>query len=130
MSKVRIKVYALALAVVLVAGSQFAQTARTSAEERPGSNPTGADAKLTEQQFKGQGLFLERCSLCHQARVLKSGSPPTVGPSLKTVFKNTSPDEEKDLRTFIMNGTPHMPGFKAALSPKEMDDLIAYLKVI
>jgi mono/diheme cytochrome c family protein len=100
------------------------------ADERPGPSPTGADAKLTEQQFKGQGLFLERCSLCHMVRALKSGNPPTIGPSLKTVFKDTSPDEEKDLRTFILNGTPHMPGFKYALSPKEIDDLIAYLKVM
>jgi mono/diheme cytochrome c family protein len=130
MSKSKAKVYAALLAGVLLAGVQVAQTAQMKADERPGSNPTGADAKLTEQQFKGQGLFLERCSLCHQARVLKSGNPPTVGPSLKTVFKNTSGDEEKDLRTFIMNGTPHMPGFKYALSPKEMDDLIAYLKVM
>lgn len=120
------KAYATLLAGVLAVGA----IGTLKADERPGSNPTGPDAKLTEQQFKGQGLFLERCSLCHLVRNLKSGTPPTVGPSLKTVFKDVSPDEEKDLRTFIMNGTPHMPGFKYALSPKEIDDLVAYLKVM
>lgn len=100
------------------------------ADERPGSNLTPEEAKLTDQQFKGQNLFYQRCSLCHMARALKAGNPPTVGPSLKSVFKNASADEEKDLRTFILNGTPHMPGFRHALSPKEIDDLVAYLKVM
>lgn len=126
MKKAKMKAYATLLAGVLAVGA----IGTLKADERPGSNPTGPDAKLTEQQFKGQGLFLERCSLCHLVRNLKSGTPPTVGPSLKTVFKDVSPDEEKDLRTFIMNGTPHMPGFKYALSPKEIDDLVAYLKVM
>jgi hypothetical protein len=63
-------------------------------------------------------------------RALKSGNPPTAGPSLKTLFKDSSTDEEKDVRTFILNGTPHMPGFKSALSSKELDDLIAYMKVM
>lgn len=100
------------------------------AQERPGPNPTGADAKLTLQQFQGQGIFLQRCSLCHLARNLKFGAPPTVGPNLKSAFKDASKDQEKDLRTFILNGTPHMPGFRYALSPKEIDALIAYMKVM
>lgn len=117
------------LAIVL-AGALYLSSARLLADERPGPNPTPAEAKLTEQQFKGQNLFFQRCSLCHMARALKAGDPPTVGPSLKTVFKNASAGEEKDLRTFILNGTPHMPGFRYALSEKEIDDLIAYLKVM
>lgn len=123
------KLQAFFLAVVF-AGSLYPGAARLLADERPGPNPTPAEAKLTDQQFKGQNLFFQRCSLCHMARALKAGNPPTVGPSLKTVFKNTSADEEKDLRTFILNGTPHMPGFRYALSEKEIDDLIAYLKVM
>jgi mono/diheme cytochrome c family protein len=121
-------VWLLVAALTVTIG--LGQVSLFAADERPGSAPTGADAKLTDQQFRGQGLFLQHCSLCHMARALKSGNPPTVGPSLKTVFKNSSTDEEKDLRTFILNGTPHMPGFKAALSSKELDDLITYMKVM
>jgi mono/diheme cytochrome c family protein len=120
----------LFVAALLVCGVYARRESSLAAQERPGPNPTGADAKLTQEQFKGQGLFLQRCSLCHLARNLKFGTPPTVGPSLKSAFKNTSADEEKDLRTFIMNGSPHMPGFRYALSQKEIEDLIAYLKVM
>lgn len=118
------------IAIVIACGVYSSRAPSLTAQERPGPNPTGADAKLTQQQFKGEGLFLQRCSLCHLGRNLKFGTPPTVGPSLKNAFKSTSTDEEKDLRTFILNGTPHMPGFRYALSPKEIDDLIAYLKVM
>lgn len=124
----RINVVLLVAALLGTVG--LGQATLYAADERPGSAPTGTDAKLTDQQFRGQGLFLQRCSLCHMARAMKAGNPPTVGPNLKTVFKNSSTDEEKDLRTFILNGTPHMPGFKAALSSKELDDLIAYMKVM
>ena len=123
------RLQAFFLAIIFAAGF-YPGAARLLADERPGPNPTPAEAKLTGSQFKGQNLFFQRCSLCHMARALKAGDPPTVGPSLKTVFKNTSADEEKDLRTFILNGTPHMPGFRYAVSEKELDDLIAYLKVM
>jgi mono/diheme cytochrome c family protein len=124
------KKLAFVFATVVAFGVYFSSAPALRAQDRPGSNPTGADAKLTQQQFKGQGLFLQRCSLCHQARNLKFGTPPTVGPSLKNAFKNVSGDEEKDLRTFILNGSPHMPGFQYSLSSKEIDDLVGYLKVM
>jgi mono/diheme cytochrome c family protein len=126
----RSMVLAVLIAGLFAAAVYARQASSVAQEQRPGSNPIGPEAKLTEQQFKGENLFYQRCSLCHMARALKAGNPPTVGPSLKTVFKNTSPDEEKDLRTFILNGTPHMPGFRYALSSKEIDDLIAYLKIM
>jgi mono/diheme cytochrome c family protein len=116
--------------LISIALTTLSVSSQTTPHGRPGPDPSGAEAKLSQQQYKGQGLFLQRCSLCHLARNLKFGAPATVGPSLKNVFKNTSSDEEKDLRTFILNGTPHMPGFRYALSPGEMDDLIAYLKVM
>lgn len=116
--------------LIFMALTTLSVSSQTTAQGRPGSDPSGAEAKLSQQQYKGQGLFLQRCSLCHLARNLKFGAPATVGPSLKNTFKNTSTDEEKDLRTFILNGTPHMPGFRYALSPGEIDDLVAYLKVM
>jgi mono/diheme cytochrome c family protein len=117
-------------AVLLLAAASLGLASLSHAQGKPGPNPTGADAKLTPQQFKGQQLFLQRCSLCHLARNLKFGAPPTVGPSLRTALKDASADQEKDVRTFILNGSPHMPGFRYALSSKEIDDLVAYMKVM
>jgi mono/diheme cytochrome c family protein len=86
--------------------------------------------KLNEQEMRGEGLFLQRCSLCHLPRKLKFGSPPVVGPSLSGQFKDATADQQKILRGFILKGGPDMPGFQYGLEPKEVDDLIAFLKTL
>ncbi len=95
-----------------------------------GAKPSDAEQKLTEQQTRGERWFIQRCSLCHLGRKLKTSSPPAVGPSLVGVFQGASPAKEKALQEFILKGTPNMPGFQYALDPKQFDDLIAYLKAL
>jgi mono/diheme cytochrome c family protein len=56
-----------------------------------------------------------------------------VGPSLRGLFKRTSlgdgqPITEKNIRIIIQKGRDAMPSFSEALSPQQMDQLIAYLK--
>jgi mono/diheme cytochrome c family protein len=94
------------------------------------SSTVPATRKLTEQESRGEGFFLQRCSLCHLPRKLKFGSPPVIGPSLSGQFRDATPDEMKVLRGFILKGGPDMPGFQYGLEPKEVDDLIAYLKTL
>jgi len=89
-----------------------------------------AQAKLSGQEKRGEGLFLQRCSLCHLPRNLKFGSPAVIGPSLSGQFKDAAPDQLKTLRGFILKGGPDMPGFQYGLDSKEVDDLIAYLKTL
>ena len=88
---------------------------------------------LSEQERRGQHWFLQRCALCHQAKYTKSadvaGLPP-VWKSLEGLFKGVRPDKEKIVREFILKGAPNMPGFQYSLEPKEIDDLIAYLKTL
>lgn len=86
--------------------------------------------KLSEEARRGEGLFLQRCSLCHLPRKLKFGSPPVIGPSLSGQFKDATPDQMKTLRGFILKGGPDMPGFQYGLEPKEVDELIEYLKTL
>lgn len=86
--------------------------------------------KLTEQESRGEGLFLQRCSLCHLPRKLKFGSPAVVGPNLSGLFKEADADQQKFLRGFILKGDPKMPGFQYGLEANEVDDLIAYLKTL
>ena len=101
------------------------------------TKPSAVAPNYTEQQWRGEGLFLQRCSICHLVKKLKNiGSPPTIGPDLSIltgVFANATPDEEKVLRTYILKGSPpnmlaNMPGFQYGLDTKDIDDLIAYLK--
>lgn len=92
--------------------------------------PAPASEKLSSQARRGEGLFLQRCSLCHLPRKLKFGSPAVIGPSLSGQFKDAAPDQMKTLRGFILKGGPDMPGFQYGLEPKEVDDLIEYLKTL
>jgi mono/diheme cytochrome c family protein len=102
---------------------------RLGAQQTSTTPATGA-AKLSEEARRGEGLFLQRCSLCHLPRKLKFGSPPVVGPSLSGQFKDATPEQMKALRGFILKGGPDMPGFQYGLAPNEVDDLIAYLKTL
>jgi mono/diheme cytochrome c family protein len=99
------------------------------AQSKPAPALPGSE-KLSEEQRRGEGLFLQRCSLCHLPRKLKFGSPPVIGPSLSGQFKDAAADQLKILRGFILKGGPDMPGFQYGLEPKEVDDLIAYLKTL
>jgi mono/diheme cytochrome c family protein len=99
------------------------------AQNAPAKAPS-SPAKLTEQETRGENLFRQRCSLCHLPRKLKFGSPPVIGPDLTGVFKEASPDKLKLLTGSILKGGPDMPGFQYGLEPKEIDDLIAYLKTL
>jgi mono/diheme cytochrome c family protein len=130
MSKSKTKTLAAVLATsfslaIYVAGVG----ARAWAQSKPETTPVAAP-KLTPQESRGEGLFLQRCSLCHLPRKLKFGSPPVVGPSLSGLFKEADPDQQKFLRGFILKGDPKMPGFQYGLEPQELDDLIAYLKTL
>ncbi len=92
--------------------------------------PAPTTEKLSEPARRGEGLFLQRCSLCHLPRKLKFGSPVVIGPSLSGQFKDAAPDQMKVLRGFILKGGPDMPGFQYGLEPKEVEDLIEYLKTL
>jgi mono/diheme cytochrome c family protein len=98
------------------------------AQNSPG--PPSSTAKFSEQETRGENLFRQRCSLCHLPRILKFGSPPVIGPDLRGVFKEAGSDKQKLLRGSILKGSPNMPGFQYGLEPKEVDDLIAYLKTL
>lgn len=119
----------IAVAVLGCAALYAGGTTNLWAQSKPAATAAAAE-KLNEQERRGQGLFLQRCSLCHLPRNLKFGSPPVIGPSLSGQFKDAAPDQLKILQSFILKGGPDMPGFQYGLEPKEVDDLIAYLKTL
>ena len=120
------------MAVITVVGLAALYSGGTSnllAQSKPDATLPHAE-KLSEEARRGEGLFLQRCSLCHLPRKLKFGSPPVIGTSLSGQFKDATPDQMKVLRGFILKGGPDMPGFQYGLEPREVDDLIAYLKTL
>ena len=123
------KIRMIVISVFWLAALYVGGRATLLAQSKPAVAPPVAE-KLSDDARRGEGLFLQRCSLCHLPRKLKFGSPPVVGPGLSGQFKDATPDQLKVLRGFILKGGPDMPGFQYGLEPKEVDDLIAYLKTL
>ena len=126
----RIKILVAALVSVLGLATCFFPGPELLLAQNAPATASSVPAKLTEQETRGENLFRQRCSLCHLPRKLKFGSPPVIGPELTGVFKEASPDKLKLLTGSILKGGPDMPGFQYGLEPKEVDDLIAYLKTL
>jgi mono/diheme cytochrome c family protein len=107
---------------------------QTNTRALPIHHPTAA--KLTEQQSRGAAVFFQRCSLCHLAKTSGAGGSKyccvaSLGPNLSGRFENLTPDEEKAYKDIILNGGPtYMPSWKYALTPQDIDDIIAYLKTL
>lgn len=124
-----LKARTIRISILVCAALAFVGAANLPAQTKPAAAPSGVQ-KPDEQQRQGEGLFLQRCSLCHLPRKLKFGSPAVIGPILSGQFKDATPDQMKVLRNFILKGGPDMPGFQYGLEPKEVDDLVAYLKTL
>jgi mono/diheme cytochrome c family protein len=124
----------LSIALMLSAGAGNLcgqdKTAATAKVESKSGEHRLTDQGLSNQETRGEGFFLQRCSICHLPRNLKFGSPPTLGPVLSGQFKSASPDELKMLRAYILKGGPGMPGFQYGLEAKDIDDLVAFLKTL
>jgi len=96
---------------------QPAATAQKSATPRPA---------LNEQQKSGEAWFVQNCTLCHMPTNQKKRLK-ILAPALEGMF---GADADSDvLRQFIQNGVPgKMPAFRFGLDPKQIDDIVAYLK--
>lgn len=111
-------------AVIFQATSSAQISRRARGSEAPG-------VPKTDQQKSGEALFTQNCTLCHtrdDSRAQKALGiwAPT---ELIGLFKIPSVTEEK-VRSFIMEGEQgKMLAFKYIFEPKELDDLIAYLKI-
>jgi mono/diheme cytochrome c family protein len=120
--------------VALVSAQEGNTNAPPASRQMPLHHPSGT--KLNDQQMRGAGLFIQRCALCHLPKSFGAGGSKyccvsSLGPSLSGIFKNIDADQEQAMREIILNGGPtYMPGWKYGLTPKEIDDIISYLKTL
>ena len=121
--------------VTIVSGQQDASKPDAAAPRRlPIRHSSGV--KLTEQQDRGAGLFVQRCALCHLSKTFGTDGSKyccvaPLGPNLSGIFKNLDSDEEQSMRQIILNGGPtFMPGWRYGLTTKDIDDIISYLKTL
>jgi high-affinity iron transporter len=83
----------------------------------------------------GKTLYGTRCAFCHGASGRGDGpagaalNPPPTNFTSADFWKNTKPDT---IKAAIENGKPRtaMMGFKATLSPQQIDELLAYLQTL
>ena len=115
---------------LLLSSALIGAATHLAVQDGSGTKQADTEPKLTEDQARGEGLFLQKCSVCHMQRIFKWGKPPARGPNLAGVFKNASADEEKVLKELIMKGNPDMPGFRYDIDSEQMNALIEYLKGI
>jgi mono/diheme cytochrome c family protein len=127
------KIFVVILCGLSIAISAAAQTGESST--RPESRVTTRSAadvvplpsskRLTSAQAAGKKLFVQRCSVCHLPAL---PSYAAYGPLLNKAMVAERGDKVVWLQ--IMQGSPRMPGFQYTLSPKEIDQLVVYLKTL
>ena len=96
-----------------------------------------APAAVKGDPVAGKKLYKAHCALCHfaDAGIVK------VGPGMKGLFHRKKlplsglPVTEENVRQRVAEGTPDpqkplMPAYKDIFTPREMDDLLAYLKTL
>ena len=127
MSIVRVGCFLSVVALVL-AGTSVAQ------ERPPAAKPREDVQKVTglsAQEMRGEREFVDRCALCHFPKQFKECCLSPIGTDLSRVLQGPDPEGAKEeyARNQITRGSANMPGFQA-LTPGELDDIIAYLKII
>jgi mono/diheme cytochrome c family protein len=116
----------LILSVIIVPLVCLAQESGADQPNAGARKVAAARPMLNEQQKSGEALFVQNCTLCHmptnQKKRLKIQAPP-----LEEMYGE---DADSDaLRQFIQRGVPGMmPSFRFGLDPKQIDDIVTYLK--
>jgi mono/diheme cytochrome c family protein len=97
-------------------------------EGGPGPKP---GIPQTDQQRRGEALFMQNCPLCHVWSKQKQDVAVLSPTFLIGMFRGDKPAlTEATARVFIVNGIPQkMPTFKYQLDSKQIDDIIEYLKI-
>lgn len=95
------------------------------AAQTPGGVPK------TDQQKSGEAIFYRSCTFCHVFSAQKKALIPQYLSKTELVGLYKDPLITDDaVRDVILKGMPgRMPSWQYGLTPKEIDDLIAYLKI-
>lgn len=87
---------------------------------------------LTLQQVAGRKIYDQYCDRCHEPYSTRDKK----GPGLKGVFQHQYlplsglPANDERVADIVNHGRNEMPGFNQALSPQEVQDLLAYMHTL
>jgi mono/diheme cytochrome c family protein len=130
----------MVVALVLVSGDRFVASAQEMSDAKPHGDPSRIKVTarvydthqllnataLPEDARRGRVLWLQHCAYCHDG--VGQPSYQTMGPWLGA--ETVQVLGEESLRTIIRSGTARMPAFRYALQPRQMNDVIAFLKTV
>lgn len=87
---------------------------------------------LNGQQAAGRRIYDDKCARCHEAYSTRGKK----GPGLKGLFKNKYlavsglPANDERVTDIIRLGRKEMPAYNQALTPEQLQDLLAYLHTL
>ena len=102
------------VSVAFIFGASFAR-----------SSPQASTQTQTSSD-RGAAIFRKSCSVCHSVRAGET----KVGPSLYGILREGSGHSEQAVRQSIADGKGTMPAFKEKLEPRQIDDLLTYLRAL
>lgn len=91
-----------------------------------------AELGLTPQQVAGRRIYDQYCDRCHEPYSTRGKK----GPGLKGVFQHQYlplsglPANDERVADIVNHGRNEMPGFNQALSPQDVQDLLAYMHTL
>lgn len=91
-----------------------------------------AELGLNAQQAAGRRIYDDKCDRCHEPYSTRGKK----GPGLKGVFQNKYlavsglPANDERVTDIIRLGRKEMPAYNQALTPEQLQDLLAYLHTL
>ena len=86
-----------------------------------------APPSLSPDEVRGRQLFVQRCAICHDP-LGQPSFPAAPGPWVDAATVRSL--GEDTVKSQIMMGSARMPGWQYTLTPKEVDQVIAFLKTV
>lgn len=83
-----------------------------------------AQGELTPAQVRGRIIITQNCNICH---LPQNPGSQTYGPLLNKASAN---GDDALMKTVIQNGLVKMPGWKYTLNDSQINDVIAYIKIL
>ncbi len=113
--------------LLLACAVLFPITIAAQENRESGPNP---GVPHSDSEWRGEALFIQNCVLCHIPSYQKKYLGIQAPNVLIGAFRGEKPLTEANARRAITEGFPKMmPAFKYTLNAKQLDDLIAYLKI-
>ncbi len=91
-----------------------------------------AELGLNPQQASGRRLYDQYCDRCHEPYSSRGKKGPSMKGAFRKQFMPLSglPANDERVGDIIRFGRNKMPGYSQALSPQQIDDLLAYLHTL